>query len=500
MWKDQEAVDLGMSVLHRVELDWIVTLQGDAGIAPLMLRLSYLGSEALPYAVAFTYFCISQQAGAKLGILLSFSRGLLLIAKWAFHLPRPYWIDPRVKSLAATGSFGMPSGHVLSASIVWPSIAAALRAKWAAWLALVLVLLVSVSRVYLGAHFVSDVVVAWCLGAFLVWIGNLVERCFRSGKWNVGDAENLSLGFRLEPSRRAGGPQPAVNVVSTAASPPTPRRDENSQNKFAPCTAETGRLLSRPSGTLSSARCGGEGWGEEVQGQDTSPCRDLCVGSPVQEFNALSSDTGKSITGAPASGPAWSENQPKRAESETGAPTGRAGLRAGDGLGFWPEILTFAIGAGLLICLGLVAQSFAHVAVQSQPWASFAGNVNDSEGLFKAAGGFFGVGCAWAMARRWAVFDTSGPWWRRIVACVYAYCGFWLLPSLSEMLPFRRTEAVQGVIGFVFEALKNYWLFFISPWILLKVGILVPSRADGNGQAVAAIGNTNRPETGECAV
>ena len=31
-------------------------------------------------------------------------------------------------------------------------------------------------------------------------------------------------------------------------------------------------------------------------------------------------------------------------------------------------------------------------------------------------------------------------------------------------------------MGFALVALKNYWLFFIAPWILLKVGILVRSR------------------------
>ncbi len=62
------------------------------------------------------------------------------------------------------------------------------------------------------------------------------------------------------------------------------------------------------------------------------------------------------------------------------------------------------------------------------------------------------------------------------MACVYAYCGFWLLPSLSEMLPIQRTETAKCAMGFALVALKNYWLFFIAPWILLKVGILVRSR------------------------
>jgi hypothetical protein len=41
---------------------------------------------------------------------------------------------------------------------------------------------------------------------------------------------------------------------------------------FAPCAHEPGCLLSRPSDTLSSARSGGEGWGEEVHGQCPTKC------------------------------------------------------------------------------------------------------------------------------------------------------------------------------------------------------------------------------------
>lgn len=333
-----------MSFVHQLELDWILWFQGDGGTAPLMLKVSYFGSELLSYAVVFTYFCVSQRTGAKVGILLSLSRGLLLIAKWAFHLPRPYWIDPRVKGLTATGNFGMPSGHVLSASVVWPSIAAALRPGWARWLAFFLVLLVAVSRVYLGSHFVSDVAAAWCLGRVLIWFVN------RGGKWLPG-------------SRSESCGAPGTRTVSAA------------------------------------------------------------------------------LTGYTS----------------------------------WWNVAFIALGALLLIGLGLMAQDYGLNAVRSELWAEFASNARNPTGLFEATGEFLGVGCGWVMARRWAGFDASGPWWRRIVACVYAGGGFWLLPSLVELLPMERSEAVRCVVGFSLEAVKNYWLFLIAPWILLRIGVLNPS-------------------------
>jgi hypothetical protein len=36
---------------------------------------------------------------------------------------------------------------------------------------------------------------------------------------------------------------------------------------------------------------------------------------------------------------------------------------------------------------------------------------------------------------------------------------------------------MRCALGFGIEALKGWWLFFIAPWILLRMGILVPDDA-----------------------
>jgi membrane-associated phospholipid phosphatase len=162
---------------YRFELNWISRIQGNGGMGPPMIKASYLGSEVLPYDLVIVYFCLSQTAGAWLGVLYAANHWMLLVAKWGLHLPRPFWLDPNIQVLTGTGSFGMPSGHVLSAAVVWPTVAAALGRRWAMGVAVVLVLLVSYSRVYLGAHFVSDVVAAWVFAALLIWLGK------RYGSW-----------------------------------------------------------------------------------------------------------------------------------------------------------------------------------------------------------------------------------------------------------------------------------------------------------------------------
>src|SRR5262249_48962348 len=66
-------------------------------------------------------------------------------------------------------SFGVPSGHSQNAVATWGSLAAYINRPWAWIIALVLILLVGLSRMYLGVHFPHDVVLGWAIGSLLLW-------------------------------------------------------------------------------------------------------------------------------------------------------------------------------------------------------------------------------------------------------------------------------------------------------------------------------------------
>jgi len=69
-------------------------------LAMVMHAVSFLGSEDFfLLLVPFIFWCVDSGFGARLLFLVvtsDFVNGLL---KWTFHLPRPYWVDPRVKAL-----------------------------------------------------------------------------------------------------------------------------------------------------------------------------------------------------------------------------------------------------------------------------------------------------------------------------------------------------------------------------------------------------------------
>jgi membrane-associated phospholipid phosphatase len=150
----------------------IVAFQGLGSWLELPMKaFSFLGTEDFfMVALPIIYWCIDSNLGIRIAFILMFSDGINSVVKLALHGPRPYWISSQVKGLAEETSFGVPSNHVQSAMVIWGMIAAYMR-KWWAWLAaILLIVLIGLSRMYLGVHFPHDVLVGLLLGALILWL------------------------------------------------------------------------------------------------------------------------------------------------------------------------------------------------------------------------------------------------------------------------------------------------------------------------------------------
>ena len=150
----------------------IVMLQGlGSWLETTMKFFSFLGTEDFFMMVLpVIYWCIDSTLGLQVAVILMLSTSVNCALKLAFHGTRPYWYSPTVKGLASETSFGVPSNHTQSAAVIWGIIAARLR-KWWAWLvAVLLVLLIGLSRLYLGVHFPHDVLAGLLVGGILLWL------------------------------------------------------------------------------------------------------------------------------------------------------------------------------------------------------------------------------------------------------------------------------------------------------------------------------------------
>lgn len=151
---------------------WLIFQLQDTGdwIAPIMTFFTYLGyPQAFMVIVAVIYWSVDRKMGLRLAIFLPVVSSVNSILKQAFHAPRPYWLDPGIKAIHVSNGFGMPSGHA-QASIAWIYTGSFIKRGWFWVIAVVMVLLIGISRVYLGAHFPSQVVAGWLTGIMVGWI------------------------------------------------------------------------------------------------------------------------------------------------------------------------------------------------------------------------------------------------------------------------------------------------------------------------------------------
>jgi hypothetical protein len=108
--------------------------------------------------------------GLRVGIILLLSTSVNDALKMAFHGPRPYWYSTDVIGYASETSFGVPSGHAQIAFGVWGMLAISIRNWWGWLIAIIVILLIGISRLYLGVHFPHDVILGWLMGALLLWL------------------------------------------------------------------------------------------------------------------------------------------------------------------------------------------------------------------------------------------------------------------------------------------------------------------------------------------
>ncbi|MEJ2747013.1 MAG: phosphatase PAP2 family protein [Anaerolineae bacterium] len=153
--------------------------------------ISALGQEEF-YLIflPLIYWCWDKRLGKYLVYVFLFSTGLNALGKHLLRGPRPYWLDASV-GLSHFSDYGVPSGHTQLTTTIYGFLAGWLKRGWMTWLAIFMIVAMGLSRVFLGVHFVHDVVAGFLLG-LLVLIGFFVWYRYGSERYN-----KLILGQKL---------------------------------------------------------------------------------------------------------------------------------------------------------------------------------------------------------------------------------------------------------------------------------------------------------------
>lgn len=114
------------------------------------------------------WWAFSWKLGARLFVALVLSVYINTLIKDLVALPRPF-VYADIANLRAPGEFSFPSGHSQQAAVFFGLLAFHFKKRWFTIAAALSVFLIGFSRVYLGAHFPSDVLAGWTLGAAMAW-------------------------------------------------------------------------------------------------------------------------------------------------------------------------------------------------------------------------------------------------------------------------------------------------------------------------------------------
>lgn len=147
----------------------------NASVDNVMLAITMLGQKQVIAPVmlcifAYLFYFKHYRVAAHVFLMLILALGSIVFFKHLLHSERPWGI------LHNHETFSMPSGHTTISTVFYIGLAFLLatsarikRGRWLLYTAAFLICLaVAVSRLYLGAHWFTDVVAAWLLGAAIL--------------------------------------------------------------------------------------------------------------------------------------------------------------------------------------------------------------------------------------------------------------------------------------------------------------------------------------------
>jgi undecaprenyl-diphosphatase len=166
------------------ELDRAVSLAvhrlDSAAMDAVMKFFSFLGSfpiaATVVVAAAIWQLRRHDRPGALLIVGVSLTAELCNLAlKETFQRTRPSLFQ----EIATLHSYSFPSGHAMGSAAVYGALAVSVARSVPRWrkpafaIASALILLIGLSRIYLGVHWLTDVLAGWAAGLAIALIGTL---------------------------------------------------------------------------------------------------------------------------------------------------------------------------------------------------------------------------------------------------------------------------------------------------------------------------------------
>ena len=157
-------------------LDWIQHLaEQRTPIATAFLQLfTFIGDlEGYVLVVTFIYAAYDKKLAFRLAVLVLVTMSLNHVLKTLIANPRPFvaegtyaerWAVSGAKAEELAAEYSTPSGHAMAGSCFYSYLCASVKSRYLRAVAIATIILIGLSRPYLGVHYVEDVLMGWALG------------------------------------------------------------------------------------------------------------------------------------------------------------------------------------------------------------------------------------------------------------------------------------------------------------------------------------------------
>ena len=124
----------------------------------------------------FIYFCVNKEKGKLVCFALLSTSITNSMIKNIFRRKRPYLCSEEIELLREVEGYSFPSGHSSNSSCLYILIYRLFENKYTKTIAVVFPIVVALSSIFLGAHFLTDVIAGLLLGYIMMatslWLYN----------------------------------------------------------------------------------------------------------------------------------------------------------------------------------------------------------------------------------------------------------------------------------------------------------------------------------------
>lgn len=210
-----------LHAVHQWGIEVIRTVQNFS--TPFLNEIMKIFTDASTYGfvvfiIGLYLWCIDYKKGLHLAYGAAFTSGLNGGIKRILKIPRPFTHASEIM-LKSIGGFSTPSGHSSISAFIYPAVlfykpfrenlskdsqsakpqkSGTASGKLKIEAAIILPLLVGFSRVYLGVHYPTDVLLGWGLGAFIFlsmmfFLPAIEAKLSTLNRTDEGDAQNIKF-------------------------------------------------------------------------------------------------------------------------------------------------------------------------------------------------------------------------------------------------------------------------------------------------------------------